>query len=239
MKKYILVFCLIICSKNTNAQNKIDSFLGTKGIFSKVSPKKIEAKDVLTFDLKVSVLSTAKGGSKAITPVIMYLNTKDGYIGIDKSENPSKAISETNSNLAFLVETMTKQRFYFTTNGQTKTVEKLETNLINTYKNLPIKPANSAVAVAKKFWNNSLNALPYFVDTFGMQKGYVRFIYGFDYPAEGVFKSYLGNYGIGFYNISDATFLCLLSENKHMKMEITKIETVNIVLKTAQFLSKY
>jgi hypothetical protein len=238
MKIYSIAFLLFFTS-SLLAQNKMDSLLGSKGIFSKLVPSKIAPNATLSFNLKLTVLSTAKGGSKKQNTVILYLNTKDGYTGIDKSLPANTALSPNNAGLDLLVETLTKQSCSYTNSKAAgKLVEILRTNLVNTYNNLPIKKTDTAVATEKKYLNNSLTAFPYFVDVAGLQKKYVRHLYGINYPAAGLFKSYLGSFGVGFYNISNDTFLCLSTENSNMKIEIIKVEKVNIIFDAAGFKAK-
>lgn len=238
MRIYAIAF-LLFFSRSLLAQNKIDSLLGSKGILSKLVPQKIQPNAILSFNLKLTVLSTAKGGSKKQNTITLYLNTKEGYTGIDKSQPANTALNPNNTGLDFLVETLTKQSYSYTNSKAVgKLVETLGTNLVNTYNNLPIKKMDAAVATQKQYLNNSLTAFPYFVDAAGLQKKYVRHLYGNNYPAEGLFKSYIGSFGVGFYNISNDTFLCLSTENNNMKIEITKVEKVNVSFDAAGFKAK-
>jgi hypothetical protein len=239
MKIYSIA-CLFLFSSSLFAQNKIDSLLGNKGIFSKLVPKKIIPNTLLSFNLKLTVLSTGKMADVKTAPAILYLNTVDGYVGVDQSANKQAAPNANTTDFVFYVETLSKQSFVYTNKkGQGKVAEELGTNLINTYNNLPIKKTDGTTATSKKQLNNTLTAIPYFVNTSGMQKKLVRYLYGINLPEEGLFKSYLGSYGVGFYNISDNTFLCTSNEDKFMKIEITKIEIVNVSINTNEFKKKY
>jgi hypothetical protein len=231
----LISFAFFLFVNTLFSQTNIDAFLGNNGIFKTLSAKNIAQKDAILFDLKLSVKSTAIGGSNKVNTLIIYLNTKDGYIGIDKSVDNKNIPNENTENLDFLIETMTNQSIRFTTNGTNKTQEKLETNLINTFNNRPIKQVDANVAKSKKYLNNSVIAFPYFVDVMGLQKKYIRFCYGKNLPVSGLLKSYLGSYGVGFYNIDDITFLCVATEYKFMNMEITKIEKVNFLFDTTSF----
>jgi len=235
MKKYILFSFLLLLSNSVISQNRIDTLLGAKGIYSKLVPKMIGSNEVLTFDLKVTIRFTTLKFNKKPSQLIMYLNTKDGYLGVDRAVNPSKVINENDSNINFIVETLSKQSFNFSTINGVKKGEKMESNLINSYKNLPFKKLDVMVAKPKKYLTNSLIASPYFVDVRGLQKEYTRYCYGTENIAEGKLKSYLGSFGVGFYNISDKTILCVATEHKIMNIEITKIEKVKASFNTAEF----
>lgn len=237
MKKQLFILSLLFLSITLFSQNKIDAFLGEKGIFSTFSPKNIQPNGLLTFDVKVTLLSTPSIASIKPSTSVMYFNTKDGYIGVDHSSNSSKVINEDNSDLDFIVETLTKQGYKYSNVGGVKKVEKLETNLINNYNKLPFVKSDPTVAKPKKYLNNTITAAPYFINTIGMQKKYVRYCYGTASSLEGSLKSYLGCYGVGFYNVSDNTILCVATEHPTLKIEITKIEKVNISFKTSQFKS--
>jgi len=236
--KNILLLIIFLIANSLFSQTNIDAFLGGNGIFKTLSAKNIALKDVISFDIKLSVKSTAIGGSNKVNTLIIYLNTKDGYVGIDKSADNKNVPNANTKNLDFLIETMTKQSIWFTTNGTNKTQEKLETNIITTYNNLPFKKVAETVAKSKKYLNNSIIAEPFFIDKMGLQKKYIRYCYGKDYPTSGVLKSYLGSYGVGFYNIDGTTFLCVATEHKFMNMEITKIEKVNFQFDTSSFKTK-
>ncbi len=237
MKIKLLIITLVFYV-SLSAQNKIDSLLGTKGVCSKLKPKDIIPNSTINFNLKLTILSTAVGGSNKQNTSIVYLNTKDGFIGMDKTATIS-LIGNANTEVDFLVETLTKQSLWYTnTKSDGKQLKKLPTNLITSYNNLPIKKVDAAVATSKKYLTNKLIAEPYFLDMVGLQKKVIRYLYGTPLPANGVFKNYLGNYGVGFYNINDATFLCLATESKVMKTEITKIEKVNIEFNTTGFKEK-
>jgi hypothetical protein len=238
MKIYSIA-CLLFFNSSLFAQNKIDSLLGSKGIFSKLIPKKIVPNASLSFNLKLTVTSIGKKVDVKTAPAIMYLNTFDGYVGVDQSATKSATLNSNITDFVFYVETLSKQSFAYTNKkGQGKVVEELSTNLINTYNNLPIKKTDATTATPKKQLNNTLTAIPYFVNTSGMQKKLVRYLYGINLPDEGLFKSYLGNYGVGFYNISGNTFLCASTEDKFMKIEIIKIEKVNVLINTNEFKKK-
>ncbi len=234
MKKTIC-FAFFLIVNSLFSQTNIDPYLGSNGIFKTLSAKSINQNDVLSFDLKLTVQSTSKNKK---TDVILYLNTKDGYVGIDKSVDNKKVPNENTKNLDFLIETMTKQSIWFTNNGNTKTAETLQTNLINTYNNLPFKKVEESVAKSKKYLKNSITAVPFFVDKMGLQKKIVRYCYGKSYPTSGSLKSYLGSYSVGFYNIDGETFLCVATEHKFMNIEITKIEKVNFQFETSSFKTK-
>ena len=238
MKKLLVVILLFIIS-NAYSQNKIDTLLGSRGIFSKMLPKQIKASSTLTFNLKLTVTSTGKKVDLKSPPTIMYLNTTDGYVGVDKSPISGSSFNPNGNDFFLNVETLTKQSFtYSNKKGEGKMVETMSTNLINTFKNLPIKKLEAAAAKAKKYLSKAITGIPFFVNTFGMQKDLVRYLYGTSLPEEGAFKSYLGNYGVGFYNISNDTFLCASTENKVMTIEITKIEKVNISFNATDFKEK-
>ena len=235
MKKYILSFFFLISCNSFYAQNYIDSFIGSEGVFNKLKPKTIKPNNVLSFDLRVTILSTAIKGSKKQSEIIMYLNTMDGYVAIDRSLNSSKMISENNTDLDLIVETLTKQSFKYSNSSGIKKVEKLESNLINTYNNLPFKKSNPAIAKSKKYLKNTISAAPYFIETSGLQKKYTRYCYGTENSLEGNLKSYLGSFGVGFYNVSDKTILCVATEHPFMNIEITKIEKVKVVFDGSKF----
>ncbi len=235
--KFFVVLITLFYFDNAIAQHKVDTLLGTKGIFSKMEPKYITTNAKLSFNIKLTLISIALGGSKQQNTNVIYLNTVDGFIGMDKAFIPT--LSSNNAEIDFVVETITKQSIWYTNNKtEGKVVKKLPTNLITTYKNLPIKKADALNAKPKKYLSNTLVAEPYFLDVFGVQKQVTRFLYGNPIPAQAVFKSYLGNYSVGFYNISDVTYLCIATESNNMKMEITKIEKVNISFDTKGFIEK-
>lgn len=235
MKINIFFSFLLLLSNSCFSQHKIDTLLGAKGIYNKLIPKTINPNDVLTFNLKVNIKFTTLKFGKKPTHLIMYLNTKDGYLGIDRSLDPSKLISENNSDVNFMVETLSKQSFNFSIINGVKKGEKMESNLINSYNNLPFKKFDAKVAKSKKYLTNTLTASPYYVDVRGLQKEYTRYCYGTENMAEGKLKSYLGSFGVGFYNISDKTILCVATEHKIMNIEITKIEKVKASFNTAEF----
>lgn len=235
MKKYFLFLFLCFLSKPILAQNKIDSLLGNKGIFSKLSTKTIRHNDVLSFDLKVTVLSTAIKGSKKQSEIVMYLNTKEGYVGIDHTSKQSKIISDTDNEIDFIVETLSKQSFKYSTILGNRKVEKLASNLINNYNDLPFKKSDPMVSKPKKYLKNTITATPYFIETSGLQKKYTRYCYGTENNLEGSLKSYLGSFGVGFYNVNDKTILCIATEHPFLNIEITKIEKVNILFNTSKF----
>lgn len=235
LNKKVFLFALFLVTKYMFSQTKIDAYLDNGGIFKTLSAKSIKPNDVLSFDLKLTVQSTSKNKK---TEVILYLNTKDGYVGIDKSIDKKSVPNINSKNLDFLIETMTKQSIWFTNNGATKTAETLQTNLINTYNNLPFKKPEESVAKSKKYLSNSITAVPFFIDKMGLQKKIIRYCYSKNDLLSGSLKSYLGSYGVGFYNIDGTTFFCVATEHKFMNIEITKIEKVNFQFETSSFETK-
>lgn len=232
--KKILLFFILILANNVFSQINAEIYLGSNGIFKTLSPKNILTNKPISFDLKLTIQSTTIPSGKK-SEAIVYLNTKDGFVGIDKSLDNSIFPNENNKNIELYIETMTKQSFKFSKIGSTKTSERLETNLINTYNNLPFKKVAETVAKSKKYLKNSITAEPFFIDKMGLQKKFVRYCYGINYPTTGVLKSYLGSYGVGFYNIDNNTFLCIATEHKFLNIEITKIEKVNFQFNTSSF----
>lgn len=231
MKKFI-IFTFLVVGNNLFSQSIIDNFIENGGVFKTLTAKNISLNDVLSFDLKLKVLSTSKNKKNE---VVLYLNTKDGYVGIDKSIDYKNFPNPNSKNLDFLIETMTKQSFWFTTNGATKTYQNIETNLINTFNNVPFKKVSETGIKSKKYLNNSILAEPFFIDKMGLQKKTTRFIYGKNYPETSSLKAYLGSFGVGFYNIDGNTFFCAATEHKFMNIEITKIEKVNFQFNTSTF----
>ncbi len=238
MKKYFLAG-LIFASNFSYAQNKIDSLLGTAGIFSKLQAKTIEPASNLSFDLKLTVKTTNKKIVFKTDPVVVFINSKDGYIGIDKSAVVSSTPNANGEDFKFYVESLSKQSFVYSNNKKEgKQVEKMPSNLIMNYNDLPIQPVETSVATARKFLSNQVTGSPYFVNTSGMQKKLIRFLYGKKLPGKGKFKRYLGSFGVGFYQIDNETFLCAGTEDTQLKIEITKIEKVDIKLDARSFKEK-
>jgi len=238
MKFYMTVFAFFMCG-NLYAQYKIDSLLGSKGVFNKLAFKKITPDSRFTFDIKFTVVTTAKGGSKKQNTLQLYINTKDGYVGIDKSNAATNTLKPSVVGLDFLIETLSQQSFRYTnTKIIGKKFEELSTNLVNTFDQVAIKKTEGVDATPKKYLKNSLTTIPYYIDVSGLQKKVVRYLYGLSYPASGQYKSYLGSFGVGFYNISNSSFLCVATENNHMKIEIVQVEKVNLVFNAAGFTAK-
>ena len=238
MKSYFLLFCFFIFGFKAFSQVNINSFLGSNGIFKTLQAENITETSKLSFDLRLTVKSTAIGASKKVNVVTMYLNTKNGFVGIDSSLNKTELPDENNSGLVFLVETMTKESFKYTNDSGIKIIEKLATDLVNSYNNLPFKKMEESVAKSKKYLNNTITALPYIIDKMGIQKKHIRYCYGTDYPLFSIINGYLGSYGVGFYNIDGSTFLCVATEHKFMNMEIIKIEKVNFKFNPSTFKTK-
>ena len=67
------------------------------------------------------------------------------------------------------------------------------------------------------------------------KKKYTRYCYGTENSLEENLKSYLGSFGVGFYNVSDKTILCVATEHPFMNIEITKIEKVKVVFDGSKF----
>ncbi len=237
--KIVNLLLLLIVSTQLSAQNKIDSLLGTTGIFSRLQAKTIEPASNLSFDLRLTVKTTNKKIVLKTDPVVIFINSKDGYIGIDKSAVVNSTPNTNGEDFKFYVETLSKQSFIYSSNKKEgKQVEKMPSNLIMNYNDLPIQPVEASVATVRKFLSNQVTGSPYFVNTSGMQKKLIRFLYGKKLPPKGKFKRYLGSFGVGFYQIDNETFLCAGTEDTQLKIEITKIEKVNINLDAKSFKEK-
>ena len=122
MKKIVIVFCVFFGITKSNAQFDIDVFTGEKGVFKTLIAKNIPLKNAILFDIKLTVKSTAIGGSNKMQNIILYLDTKKGFVGVDKSEDVSKFPSEKTKGLYFLIESMTKESYAFSNNGGSKII---------------------------------------------------------------------------------------------------------------------
>ncbi|MBP6430797.1 MAG: hypothetical protein KA319_03440 [Ferruginibacter sp.] len=233
MKLYALFFLAFFCN-SIAAQQKLDTLLGENGVFKTLKSKSISLGTKVAFNIKLSFTATAK---EEQSQGAIYLNTKDGFIGVDFADNNhAKLVAATNADVDFTIYSQTKQNFHFYTEGKKdKWVESLPYMPTSVSVQVTVKKATVNIATAQQYLNNSVQATPYYNVKSKNPKQELKYLYGKNLPADGTVKNYLGTVGIGFYNINGLTFLCLGSQSEKQKVVVNKIENVNVQFDPTSF----
>jgi hypothetical protein len=236
MKKKLIIFllcciCIVtnVVAQSADLQRKLDSLVGDKGIFKTMVEKPIGFDRDIHFNLRIYTKSNFGKNSNAC----FYVNTKEGIIGIiDITKNPTASFTNNHLTIMVIDKNANNLRFTIDKKGK-KEVQSIPYSPLmeSVPKEMQIKKMTDKNA--KKIYAEE--ALTAFAYCNPMRVDMKKYLYGLRYPQDGFVKNYLGAFGVGFYNISGATYICMQSVFAEKEIEITKIESVDITLNTSQF----
>lgn len=234
MKKIILVLLIGFITNNTQSQSiKIDTLLGTKGLFSKFKPKEITNTQKLSFNLKMTYSMKDKNGKNIETQV--YFNTKLGYFGVVNSKNASGTFNPDDKNFNFMVYSHSLKNFIFSNNRKgKKTVMSIPINTKNEFKmdNVTLQKDSNP---SKKFTDQNIVGYPYNNSKTSAKDKVIVYLNDNSISGNYKYKNQLSFAGLGFYQINDKTVLSTSIENNGNAITLTKIEGVAINFNASEF----
>jgi hypothetical protein len=233
--KFILLLITVgIFTSNSYSQTvKLDTLVGSKGLFSKFQPKEITSNQKLSFNMKMTYTITEKNGKIMIGTI--YFNTKHGYFGILNTKDENEAFNPNDKNFNFIVYSHTLKNFIFTTDRKgKKKVMSIPFNPNNHFKmdEIALKKENLPV---KKFTSSNLDGYP-FNNSKTTSKDKVIVYLNENAISNKIQKGkQLSFAGIGFYEFDGKTVLSMNIENNGNVMTLTKLEKVDIKLNGSEF----
>jgi hypothetical protein len=233
--KIILLLLLIGFTTNfTHSQSiKMDTLIGTKGLFNKFKPKVITANQKLSFNVRLIYSMIDKKGNKQ--EVCAYMNTKHGYVGVLHVQNGDYSFNPNSANFKLMVYSNSMQFFVYNSNKKgKKSVMSMPSGLNNDFKmdNVTIKKESGT---PKKFTNLKINGFGYNNSKTTAKDKVVMYLTDENATGKYEYKNQLSYAGIGFFQLNNKTVLNLQIENNGMSMTLNKIESVNVSLNGADF----
>lgn len=233
--KIILLLLLIGLTTNvTYGQSiKMDTLVGTNGLFNKFKPKVITANQKLSFNLRLIYSMIDKKGIKR--EVCAYMNTKHGYVGVLNVQNGDYAFNPNSANFNLMVYSNSMQFFVYNSNKRgKKSVMSMPTGGNKDFKmnNVTIKKEGST---PKKFTNLKINGFGYNNSKTTAKDKVVMYLTDDNVTGKYAYKNQLSYAGIGFYQLNNKTVLNLMIENDGTTITLNKIEAVNVSLNGADF----
>ncbi|GEC77281.1 hypothetical protein [Flavobacterium aquatile] len=235
MKKLITMILALVCCVNF-AQTKpikIDTLLGSKGIFSKFKPKEISTKQKLFFNVKLTYTMKDKSGKTIETST--YFNTKHGYFGVLNSKKGSETFNPNDKNFNFMVYSHSLKNYIYSTDRKgKKTVMSIPINPKNDFKmdNVTLKKDSNP---SKKFTNQNIVGYPYNNSKTSEKDKVIVYLNDNSISGKNQFKNQLSFAGLGFYQIDGKTVLSTSIENNGNIITLTKIEGVAINFNASEF----
>jgi hypothetical protein len=227
MKKIILLVLMGLITNHTYSQNvKMDTLLGTKGLFSKFKPKEISNAQKLSFNLKMTYSMKDKKGKTIETQV--YFNTKLGYFGVINSNNGTTTFNPDDKNFNFMVYSHSLKNFVFTNDKKgRKKVISIPINVNNDFKmdKITMKKEN---VTSQKFTNLNIIGYPYNNSKTTAKDKVIFHLNDNSISGKYQYKNHLSFAGIGFYQIDNKTVLNMCIENNENAITLKKIESVAI-----------
>lgn len=236
MKNKIILLLLIIgCTTHFafSQSIKMDTLLGSKGLFSKFKPKVITANQKLSFNVRLIYSMIDKKGNKQ--EVCAYMNTKHGYVGVLHVQNGDYSFNPNSANFKLMVYSNSMQFFVYNSNKKgKKSVMSMPSGINNDFKmnNITIKKESST---PKKFTNLKINGFGYNNSKTTAKDKVIMYLTDDNATGKYEYKNQLSYAGIGFYQFNNKTILNLQIENNGMSMTLNKIESVSIVLNGTDF----
>jgi hypothetical protein len=212
---------------------KIDTLVGSKGLFSKFKPKEITANQQLSFNLKLSYIMKDKNGK--VLESHIFLNTKHGYLGFLNNKKGGDKFNPDDANFGFMVYSHSQKNFIYSNNKKgKKTVMSIPINPKNDYKmeNITLKKESLP---SKKFTAQNIAGYAYNNSKTSAKDKVIVYFNDNSISGNYQFKDQLSFAGIGFYLIDGKTVLSTGIENNGSIMTLTKIEKVNIKLNGTEF----
>jgi hypothetical protein len=232
-----IIFLLILISFNSNFSNsqsiKMDTLLGSKGLFSKFKPKVISANQKLSFNIRMVYTMTDKSGKKR--EVCTYMNTKHGYVGVLNVQNGDYSFNPNSANFKLMVYSNSMQFFVYNSNKKgKKSVMSMPTGGNNDFKmdNVSIKKENGG---PKKFTNLKINGFGYNNSKTTAKDKVVMYLTDDNASGKYESKNQLSYAGIGFYQLNNKTVLNLSIEKEGVSIILNKIEAVDVSLNGSDF----
>jgi len=235
MKKLILLLALIgLGIHYSHSQSvKMDTLLGTKGLFSKFKPKEIAANQKLSFNLKLNYTMKDKTGKTA--EACVYMNTKHGYIGIIQTKKGVDSFHPNGANFNLMVHSNSMKSLIFSTSKKgKKSVIAMPVAPKNDFKldNISIQKEGSS---SKKFTNLNTVGYAYNNGKTNAKDRIVMYLSDATIAGKYDYKNQLSYAGMGFYQINGKTVLNFCIEKDNMSITLTKIESVAVVLNGSEF----
>lgn len=233
MQKIILVFLISLITNYANSQNiKIDTLLGSKGLFSKFKPKEISEKQQLSFNVKMTYSMKDKKGKNIQTYV--YFNTKHGYFGVINSDKEKDSFNPNDKNFSFMVYSHSLKNYVFSTDRKgRKSLISIPINTSNNFKidDITLKKESST---SQKFSNLNLVGYPYNNSKTTNEK-VVLYLNDNSISGKYQYKNQLSFAGLGFFQINDKTVLSMCIENNGTTITLIKIEGIAINFDATEF----
>lgn len=237
MKNKIILLLLVMgCTTHfSHSQSvKIDTLLGTKGLFSKFKPKEVTAKQKLSFNVKLTYNMKEKNGKT--TEMSVYFNTKHGYFGMLNSKNTNQAFNPNDKDFNFMMYTHSLKNFVFTNDRKgNKTVMSIpfmpKTNEFKMDKVTLKKDGTTS----KKFTNLAITGYPYNNSKTSAKDKVIVHLNDNTIAGNYQYKNQLSFAGLGFYQINGKTVLSMCIESNGTVISLTKIEKVAVSFNASEF----
>ena len=236
MKKLILLLiCFGFTINYSQSQTiKLDTLLGTKGLFSKFKPKEIDLNQKLSFNVKMT--STMKDKKGKTIETVAYFNTKHGYFGVINSKNGTSEFNPNDKNFNFMMFTRSLKNYVFTNDRKGK----------KTVISMPFIPNNNEFkmdkvtvkkesSTSKKFTNIPLIGYPYTNSKTTANDKVIVYLNDNSISGNYKYKDQLSFAGLGFFQINDKTVLSMALENNGTVITLSKIEAVSINFNASDF----
>lgn len=234
MKKIIILIAISFITNFSQSQSvKIDTLLGTKGLFSKFKPKEITAKQKLSFNIKINYTMKEKSGKKIDGTA--YFNTKHGYFGVHNAKNLSEAFNPNDKNFSFMVYSHSQQNFIFTNDRKgNKTVMSIPINPKKDFKMDNVNLSKESLP-SKKFTSANIVGYAYNNSKKTAKDKVIIYLNDNSISSKMQHNEQLSFAGLGFFKVDGKTVLCMSIENNGTVINLTKIEKVNLNFNASDF----
>jgi hypothetical protein len=213
----------------------VDYMVGKNGALAELKPKTLNPNSKFCFDKRFWYTTNISG---KIIKGCFYLNTKDGYVGVNGNMKDSNCDMNTNDpNFLFTVYTKKDgQGMGFTVDKRAgKQLLKIPMRLPNPTGKF-VKRHGRNEGERRQFTELSLPTWAYYDPATGdYPKTTFRYFYGNGYPIDGNLKDHLGMFGLGFYLLGEETVLCLSQEKDDKFTTIDRLENVNFCFDGTNF----
>ena len=234
MKKIFAILLLGLLSNFAFGQSvKLDTLLGSKGLFSKFKPKEITANQKLSFNVKLTYTMKEKSGKTIVGTA--YFNTKHGYFGVVNSKNGSEEFNPNDKNFNFMVYSHSLKNFIFSTDRKgKKTVMSIPMNPKSDFKmeNVSLKKDSNT---SKKFTSSNIVGYPYNNSKTSAKDKVILYLNDNSISTKIQQNEQLSFAGLGFFKVDGKTVLCMSIENNGTTISLNKIEKVAIKLNASEF----
>ena len=236
MKRIIGMIFLMVWVNNSFAQTDlkvIDNMVGKNGALRELKPKSLNPNSRFCFDKRFWFTTNISG---KVTKGCFYVNTRDGYVGINNTKDGSCEVQINDKKLMFMVISKMGQNFVYTNGPRDE----------RWYMSMPsrsVEPSGKFIkrhgrneGERRRFTEQSLSTWAYYDPAEGeTETAMYKYMYGNGYPVDGNVKNYLGANGIGFFLIGEETFLCLSQEKGDKYTTVDRFEEVNFCFDGSEF----